>query len=330
MSDPEYARMEAAVLPLIEDELGNWCKRPDGTFECELYADYRDEMSNDTAIKILESDDPMQSFFEKLDEWYGDEEYQRRQELKDTIREKLTKEGEEYPDGLNDYEEDLLDGIVYEYIIFSYPEEHFLKQEFYVNIMLDTGDGNYDYTLNSVYPCWYGRYGQTLDDKAGIVWLTRQQGFTKTQLTKALMEGDIAEPKGFLESMRQEIANCASHMMTLTFLVTMTLEQLIELNRLIKLQDRNGHFYDATKNPYCGYIVLDKNTMAGLYDPWGGGGSVLEIELVKDVRIPIRFIRSALPDGGDGYSVESVYGMCGSAWKQGELKLIHSPKSLTA
>ena len=119
-------------------------------------------------------------------------------------------------------------------------------------------------------------------------------------------------------------------MSTVTFLVELTLEELIELNRLIRLQDRNGHFYDSRKNPYCGYIIIDKNTETGLYDPWNGGGSVFEIQLERDVRLPIKYIRSALPDGGDGYSIDSVYGMCGSAWQCGGVKTIHAPAKLAA
>ena len=127
-----------------------------------------------------------------------------------------------------------------------------------------------------------------------------------------------------------ELANLPSAMSTVTFLVDLTLEQLIGLNRLIRLQDRDGRNYDSRKNPYCGYVVIDKDTMTGLYDPWQGGGSVFEIQLEKDVRLPVKFIRSALPDGGDGYSVEEVYGMCGSAWKQGGVKMIHAPVKLAA
>ena len=125
--------------------------------------------------------------------------------------------------------------------------------------------------------------------------------------------------------MRVEVANIASHMNTVTFLVEMSLSDLMELNRLIRLQDRNGHFYDSRKNPYCGYIILEKDTVTGLYDPWQGGGSVFEIQLERDVKLPVKYIRSALPDGGDGYAVESVYGMCGSAWTQGGVKMIHAP-----
>ena len=66
-----------------------------------------------------------------------------------------------------------------------------------------------------------------------------------------------------------------------------------------------------------------------MYDLWNGGGSVFEIQLEKDVRLPIKFIRSALPDGEDGnYSVESVYGMCCSVWRPDMVKEIHLPRKI--
>ena len=48
----------------------------------------------------------------------------------------------------------------------------------------------------------------------------------------------------------------------------------------------------------------------------------------KDVRLPIRYIRSALPDGCDGYSIDSVYGLCGSAWESDAVKEIHVPRNI--
>ena len=104
----------------------------------------------------------------------------------------------------------------------------------------------------------------------------------------------------------------------------------MELNRLICVEDRNGHFYDTRKNTYCGYVVIDKDTETGLFNPWNGSGSCFEIQLERDVKLPVKYIRAALPDGGDGYSVGSVYGMCGSAWKNGGVKVIHAPVRLTA
>lgn len=317
---------EAAVKAL--DEMWEVRKDKNGLFECEIYADYRDGMDAKTAIEILGAEDPEKAFWEKLDEWYMDYEMELRSELERKVEDALTKDDGPYPDGLED-DVDLHDELL-ELVYFTLPDRHYLDQRFPVDIMVDTGDGNYDYTLNNLYPAYCGYYNEGgIDPKASVAWLAKTQGYTKGKLWRALQDGDMRDPKGFLQSMRVEVANIASHMNTLTFLVELTLEQLMELNRLIRLQDRNGHFYDATKNPYCGYIVLEKKTMTGLYDPWGGGGSVFEIELEKDVRLPIRYIRSALPDGGDGYSIGEVYGMCYSAWTQGGVKIIHAPTEKT-
>ena len=302
----------------------------DGCFVGEIYADYRDELDEKTAGEILKSDDPELKFEEQLDEWYGMSVYDELDNLATQTVEAIEKDLAAYPNGLSQEEKEYVEGYIRDNVFFDLPRDHFLDQDLCVNIMVDTGDGNYDYSLNSVFPCWYGREGDRIDDKASIVWLARQQGYTKTQLWKALKDGDMADPKGFLQSMRVELANLPSHMATLTFLVKMSFRQLLELNKAIAMQDANGRVYDATKRQNCGYIVLGKETECGLYDPWSGGGSVLEIQLEKDVRLPIRFIRCALPDEGGyayEYSIGSVYGLCGSAWTN-TLKEIHIPRKL--
>lgn len=323
----------AAKKAIIEAlESSGQCIRQDeaGEFYGEIYADYRDKMDNKTAIEILGSDDPFSTFLEKMQEWYMDTEWKYRKDLGDEVIGKLTAKNGLLPSDLTKEQEQMLSDLLMELVYFNLPEKHYMNQRFCVNIMLDTGDGNYDYTLNDLYPAYCGYYNEGgIDPKASVAWLAKTQGYTKATLQKALREGDMRDPHGFLQSMRTEVANIASHMNVLTFLVEMSLEELMELNRLVRLQERNGHFYDATKNPYCGYIILDKKTVTGLYDPWSGGGSCFEIELEKDVKLPIRFIRSALPDGGDGYSVGDVYGMCYSAWTQGGVKLIHAPTEET-
>ena len=320
--------MKTAVAAFLDDQY-RYAKQPDGLFRMEIYADYRDEMDAKTAAKICRSADPELALQEKLEEWYFEAECFYQDELEQEIRQALAAPDGPYPDGLDGAEEDELHDVITELAYWTYPEDHFLKQEFCVNILLDTGDGNYDFTLNSPYPCWYGDYDARMDEKSSLLWLARQQGYTKTQFRHALREGDMRDPKGFLESCRVECANLPSGMAAVTFLVRMTLAELMELNRCVRLQDRNGHFYDARKNPYCGYITLRRDTMCGLFDPWDGGGSVLEIQLEKDVRIPVRYIWAALPDGcGRGrYDVGDVYGMCASAWRDTLLK-ISGPKNI--
>lgn len=326
MEDAKAERIREIAVDCLS---GTWLRdNGDGTFTCELYADYRDEMSNEAAIKIITNPDPLAYFHERLSDWYFDPEYCTREELREKVSDALRNSGEFSEEEVSDLSE-YLDELIYELVFFEYPEDHYLKQKFLVDIMVDTGDGNYDYTLNPAYPHWSKEKGEMIDNKAAIVWLAKTQGYGKSEMRRELEKGDVRDPNGFLQSLRQELANLPSQMAVLTFLVEMSLGELIELNKGIRLQERNGHFYDATKIPYCGYIVLDKRTETGLYDPWSGGGSAFEIQLEKDVRLPIRFIRSALPDGGDGkYSVESVYGMCRSVWRSDVVKEIHLPKNV--
>ena len=311
------------VRETIENKMCAWQKKSDGYYHEEIYADYRDEMEDSTLKEIMKSEDPEQTFYEKMFEWYQDAEYEIERNLLEAVVASI-----ETAAPTETYDEDEIKDEIRELVSIDYPYEHFLKQEFCVNIFVDTGDGNYDYVLNCVYPRYNGRCGETIDDKASILWLARQQGYTKTDLNKALRKGDIKDPHGFLESMRQEVINHGSHMAILTFLARMTLEEIFELNELLKLQDRNGHFYDAEKRPYCGYILIDKKAECGLYDLWGGGGSILELQLEKDVRLPIRFIRSATVDGGDGCSIRNVYGTDSSIYREDVVKKIHAPKKV--
>ena len=67
----------------------------------------------------------------------------------------------------------------------------------------------------------------------------------------------------------------------------------------------------------------------GLYDSWNGGGSYFDIELEKDVVLPIKFIHSAIPDQYKGrycYGIDNCYGFCGSVWEQGSVVIIEPPK----
>ena len=139
-------KLKQAIFEILDTLLG-YERQEDGTFSCEIYADYRDEMGNKTAIGILQSEDPMQAFWEQLDEWYMDYQGQLEGELEDEIKSKLL--AGPYANGISGEDYDRIHDIIQELVWFKLPEEHFLRQSFYVDIMVDTGDGNYDYTLNS-------------------------------------------------------------------------------------------------------------------------------------------------------------------------------------
>lgn len=326
-----------AVKRCLDEKTRGLQKGDDGNFRGELYADYRDEMDPKTAAEILSSACPAQTYAEKMYAWYEEAESHEFGEVEKQVKEALVADDPDglFPDGsLTDEESDFVDELLRELISFDYPYDHYDKQTFCVNIVVDTGDGNYDFSLNPHYPSYYGgREGDTIDNKASIVWLSKQQGYKKSELLAALNAGDMSDPEGFLQSVRVEQANMGSHMSALVFLVKMSFSSLMKLNALIRQQNRDGNGqYDAAKRPDCGYIILRKETMTGLFDSWQGCGGPLEIKLEQDVKLPVRFIHSALPDGsgqGAAYSVGNVYSMCGSAWKDTVVE-IHVPKSLQA
>lgn len=137
----------------------------------EAYTDYDDYVSDKDLGKVLDSDDPEQAFEEMLWDCYTDCEWQYRSDI---VSEFLkTPEGSKY-----DFEE--VDDELVEMWYFKVPEEHYLKQEVNVDIVVDTGDMNYDYTLNAVYPHYNGREDDEIDNKASLVWLAKTQSYTNT------------------------------------------------------------------------------------------------------------------------------------------------------
>lgn len=81
-------KLEAAIAEALDAKLGYY-RQHDGTLEYEIFADYRDVMENRTAIEIFRSDEPMDAFWERMDEWYNDYEWELRTELENELRDEL-------------------------------------------------------------------------------------------------------------------------------------------------------------------------------------------------------------------------------------------------
>jgi hypothetical protein len=179
-----------------------------------------------------------------------------------------------------------------ENISFNLPYDHYLDQSVLVDIIVNTGDGDYDYTLNN-WLTWDARE-EEINDESSILWLVKQQGYTKEQLKNLIEEHEIYDSK-FLKSIYQECENVTTHMNALAFFTKMTLKEYIELQ----------------ENPSD--LTLSERTSCGLYDCWNGAGGCLEIYLEKPVIIPKDFIEVHI-DGCRGYGVNEIYGMCSSFW----------------
>lgn len=325
----QMTKLDKAVQEIL-DKMWYLKKKDNGNFTYDLDVPYGDKLDTESIKEIFSADCPIDKFSDIIFESYMEYDSECWDQLRREVRNALMQENGPYPNGLSDEDEEGLEECLNDMVEMVYPFDHYLKQKVQINIFVDTGDGNYDFTLNNLPPAYCGDYNEHgIDPKASLAWLAKSQGYTRTDLWRKLQEEGNEGGKGFLISVKNEVWNISSHMNVLVFLVEMTLEDCLTLNDLVKLQDRHGHYYDTSKNPYCGYIILDKKTMCGLYDPWNGGGSILEIDLEKDVKLPIKYIRSALPDGCDGYSIENVYGMDLSAWKYGGVKDIHAPNERT-
>ena len=318
------ARLKERIKEIVEDNF-----KPDDDGGIEIYCDYRDELSDTTIKEIMKSDNPRQAFSETL--WSFDDYYEW-DNLFDTVKRNLKGDDEELY--LNNQTE--MSDFLYETYSFYYPEEHFNKSV-KVNIMLDTGNMNYDFTRDNVLN-WDGQYsGGEFNKESSLLWLAKQQG-KATLLKKCVRESwnrwendeqqykEATECKDkFVISAMQELANLCCSMGTMTFLVEMKLFDLFEIHEAIAKERELNKSYHLDERKGTGYIVLDKSTMCGLFNAWSGSGSVLEIECEKDIKIPIKCIFDAVVDGTKiyGYDVNEVYGLVGSAW-QPTLKEIHT------
>ena len=216
----------------------------------------------------------------------------------------------EDPD-LDDDVDTLVEEALMEILYLEAPADHFLKQEVRIDIQMDTGTGHRGFC--EILP------DGTLDEQAAMLWLAQQQSYTEDDLRTALTN-ELEHESAFLRSAKAEIEKATDRKNLLTFPVRMTLRQALDLAEAVRLQDRDGHFDDTTKNPDCGTITLGTDVRCGLYNPWNRSGGPIGVELERDVVVPIRFIHDLVVAHnshkvGAPYIMMEAFGLCASVWK---------------
>lgn len=275
---------------------------PDGI---EMYADYRDEVSNEQAFKIVESNDPMGTFYDMLFDAYIDADSYYIHDVENEFDKWCEQHG--YDCTADDLD---MESIYINEYVDIYPDyDHYLDQEINCRLIVDNGDANYDFTHN---PNQDNDF--TIEDGAGIIWLGQQMGYSIEMMQDALDKGinmdlspidDTAKVHldSFLESLVNEAAN-AWGIVALTFLVKMSLRDLI------KFKEEHAP------------VTVELNGMnCGFFDEWNGGGSLFELDCPKkSVTIPYDKIFRLIPDINKyGYSVNEVYGLWGGAYADAEV-----------
>lgn len=286
----------------------------------QIYKDYNDGLSKQIIKDILRSENPRDMFYEFLTERASDYEIQcGSDDLEKEIKNSLTEEEEELFDENFDEIWDFIRDMTY----FYYDEDDF-NEEVKLNLMVDCGNFNTDCTEDNVLN-YYGN--GSISPLSSMLWLAKTQK-KAVKLRKACasiykkdgnyVTREVHEDR-FIESCIQEFENLPSHMGTLTFLLKIKLLDLFDLIELQKREFDDSGKYDPRLNTKSkSYIVIDKNTECGLFDPWSGGGSVLEVRLDNDVKLPIKYALFTV-DGVKtyGYDVDEVYGLIDSCWSYG-------------
>lgn len=303
-------------LDFLKKEIEKYCNN-EGYYE--VYVDYRDEISPDDILSYYDSyqedKEGYTSFKDYLDYKIFDEYYldydsnffdSIRTDVYQTDDKEIIDQYFETDNLYEDLEECGYNGVAFDIV------DLLSNTNIYVNIMFATDkEQNYDMSsIASAYgndwqsPFEYFAYNEDEYDNA-FTYLIHQQGHT----VKEVLEGCYAHPKGFLEtndfvdSVVNEIVNNPSEMCELTALVRLRGQQIVD-------------FIDRKENGK-GYLEFDKDTEIGLFNEWNGGGSLLEITLEKPFIVPVSMIRDFQIEGAKNqyYSVDSVYGLVGSCWK---------------
>lgn len=258
----------------------------------EYYPDQSDDFHLDSKklSEVLHSDDPLFKLYEyarwAFEEWIvTTEDFIFR-----GVIEELGLNEDDLDDGLAEEIRELL----WEIAPVDPPTEKYLHAVYEVDIFVDTGDEDYDFASNLVYPHYDGRQGERVPKEFCLGHLARWQGYGKRELYRVL-NGEKGD--AFEQSCYNELLNCTTSINQLVFLRQMTLEELIEWKR--------------EKTP----VTIPKSTTCGLFDAWNGAGSLLGIELARDFRLPAKFIEDIIPDDSLRYGIKNVYGTDETLWE---------------
>jgi hypothetical protein len=220
------------------------------------------QLEPDMLSEILDSKNPEEELLDLIDRWYFDGILDEEQYTMDSFNEWLEKQGIPACDDIE---------VVASNLSIYISPDSFLDTSYGCSISIDTGDGNNDFASNPSrsYIDNLDSYDEfEISDDASLLWLVESQGYNETQLKDALWAESNDGLDKFMRTVREEVYE-SYDMGDVIFLCRATLRQLIQVAK--------GN-YKAVK--------VSTQSSCGLYDPGMGGGSLLGIELVKDVIIP--------------------------------------------
>lgn len=156
-----------------------------GFYYSECYKDYRDELQEDTIAEILNDSNPMSKFEDHLQWAYCDAMIDFENDILDALKDnkdiiRIMKNFNISDDSLRDY--------LCEVWYVNPPYKDFLKQEVCMDVFLDTGDGNYEFTVNNLTAA---EKVEDFDENSSLLWLCKQQGVNEAELFAAIEKGSV-------------------------------------------------------------------------------------------------------------------------------------------
>ena len=287
---------------------------------CEVYWDYRDEVDPSTLKEVADGykeagyENPIDYLAEKLRELNFDYDSYMFNEIENDIRNCENEHVVEYFESFGDLYEDAqevgyggidvnVDGILG-------------KSEFKVNVMFAT-DTERDYDMGSVvnsFGSWrepdFDYLSSDLDilDNA-VTYFIHQQGHSVKEVYDCLLNN----PRGFGSEAEMDFAKSI-----VNDIVNNSSEGLSELCALVKLDGKE--YFELIEAIEKGETNLSfsKDTMMGIFNEWSGCGGLLEFQLDKPFVVPVSMVRNVQVEGAGeeyGCTVDQVYGLIGSCWK---------------
>jgi hypothetical protein len=296
------------VIEIIKDEF-NWDDEAH-YWTSEIYVDTNDydAFLEFTMNDIVKSDKPKDKFYDLLSEAYMESEVYEVDYVYDTVSKRLDQEEIEY-DACE------LREFIQDHSCIEFPYDYFLNLEIPVNVIIDAGDANYDFGCNDSYGY------ENVDALSGIAYLVKKQGYSLTDLRKAIVSREPSESK-FINSVVNEWRHASGGCNATTIFTTMTVNDWFYFHELKQWEKPINNPYYPWKGKGRSYITVDGTADWGLVNYWHGGGSILGGFLEKDMRIPIRYVWDIIPEVGQsnpyGYSVREIYG-CYTDWYTGKV-----------
>lgn len=277
-----------------------------------VWVDYNDNLDNcrDTIQKCLE-ERSCESLWEKVDEWYGDAEWEAIREIVSKLKDECIH--------FHDFEEEEVDKFFEEH-------EDEIREEIYdrndsdtlKELLKNTDDIPVRVEMLSNYDCinsnWLesqegyrykeSYFGDMIDalnlNPAKVKKMLVEKGYSVYGRFPDKKYRDGKEQVSY-KQFYQELINSCCGANLLTYIGKVNLQEL----------------YDAGFS--LGEVIIPKGNCCGIFSSMYGGGSLLEMELKKDVRLKLEVrdyhgFRFRLDNERSEYecSIKHVYGVCDS------------------